>query len=196
MLKQAHNFTIYACTLQMVVKAHGKGCLVLDAFAGAGGNAIQFALAGCMVLAIELSPERAAILSHNTKVYGVQDHVEVLCGDFLSIGLSIRPDVLFFSPPWGGPEYVLEDTFDVEHMGGYPHIGFSKLLDISVKTMKCSSIIMWLPRNVTESQIQHAEFFSSPHPIIDNCVTLEAAILNGRYKANTLYMGPTSHIAQ
>eukprot|EP00889_Picochlorum_renovo_P008331 jgi/Picre1/35361/NNA_002823.t1 len=52
-----------------IVRVHGAGCLVVDAFGGVGGNAIQLALAGCRVIAIELCPERADIIRQCTSVW-------------------------------------------------------------------------------------------------------------------------------
>lgn len=48
-------------------------------------------------------------------MYGVDDRVEFLAGDsleFLRRG-DLRGDVLFLSPPWGGPDYLLAEVFDL-----------------------------------------------------------------------------------
>ena len=47
-LHSAHRF----------LKAFGHGATVIDVFTGVGGNAIQFALAGLKVVAIDLDPVR------------------------------------------------------------------------------------------------------------------------------------------
>ena len=31
---------------------------------------------------------------------------------------TLRADAVFLSPPWGGPEYLNDDVFDVKTMGG------------------------------------------------------------------------------
>ena len=84
--------------------------VVVDAFAGAGGNAIQFAARRdiAFVLACECVPSRAQACRHNAAVYGVQARLDVLCADALTLPRTLRPgvaDAVFLSPPWGGPRY-------------------------------------------------------------------------------------------
>ena len=78
-----------------------RGLRVIDACAGAGGNAIGFARAGCSVLAIELEPARLAMAKHNAKLYGVGDRIEFVQGDATRIVPERQADLLFIDPPWG-----------------------------------------------------------------------------------------------
>ena len=50
------------------------------------------------------------------------DRIEFIHADFLSIAHTLSADVVFLSPPWGGPEYLNQDTFKLENMpiDGYP----------------------------------------------------------------------------
>ena len=82
--------------------------VVVDLFAGCGGNVIQFAKACHRVVAIDLVPTRLAHARHNAAVYGVGARIEFVLGDALALlpALQGRVDVLFMSPPWGGPEYL------------------------------------------------------------------------------------------
>ena len=50
--------------------------VVIDAFAGAGGNAIQFAFTCERVIAIDIDKRRMEMLMHNAKIYGVEDRIE------------------------------------------------------------------------------------------------------------------------
>jgi len=77
------------------------GLRVIDACAGAGGNAIGFARAGCTVVAIEINPGRLAMARHNAKIYGVADRIEFICGDASTIVPERADDLLFLDPPWG-----------------------------------------------------------------------------------------------
>lgn len=82
---------------------------MIDAFAGAGGNAIAFALSGRwkQIFAIEKDPAVLACGKHNAAVYGVakkivwinDDCLAVLKKRLKSLGLQA---VVFGSPPWGG----------------------------------------------------------------------------------------------
>ncbi|KAL0966080.1 hypothetical protein UPYG_G00290630 [Umbra pygmaea] len=97
--------------------------LIIDAFCGVGGNAIQFALTGKRVLAIDIDPVRLALARHNAHVYQVAERIDFVQGDFLQLAPRLRADVVFLSPPWGGPDYLSADVFDIKTMmapDGYP----------------------------------------------------------------------------
>ncbi|ELW71973.1 Trimethylguanosine synthase [Tupaia chinensis] len=96
---------------------------VVDAFCGVGGNTIQFALTGKRVIAIDIDPVKIDLARNNAEVYGVADKIEFICGDFLLLASSLKADVVFLSPPWGGPDYATAETFDIRTMmspDGYP----------------------------------------------------------------------------
>lgn len=103
--------------------------LIVDAFCGAGGNTIQFALTcergieyNCTcnylhrlmffllllfaVIAIDIDAKKIEMARHNAEIYGVADRIEFIVGDFLQLSESFRADVVFLSPPWGGPDYA------------------------------------------------------------------------------------------
>jgi trimethylguanosine synthase len=122
----------------------GGGPVVLDAFAGCGGNTIALrralddsslgiipsllsaAAAGGApaanvapptsttttgrVVAVEIDRARLRMARHNARVYGLsRDSIEWIRGDFFRAfggdNDSSAADVVFFSPPWGGPAY-------------------------------------------------------------------------------------------
>ena len=83
--------------------------IIIDAFAGAGGNTIAFARSGRWkrVYAIEKDPKVLACAKHNAEVYGVQDKISWYEGDCFEILKKQLADlgefsVIFASPPWGG----------------------------------------------------------------------------------------------
>ncbi|VDI16654.1 Hypothetical predicted protein [Mytilus galloprovincialis] len=97
--------------------------IIVDAFCGVGGNAIQFAFTCNHVIAIDIDPVKIEIARHNAAVYGVENHIEFIQGDFLKVGPTLSADVVFLSPPWGGPDYLTAEVFDLETMieiDGYP----------------------------------------------------------------------------
>jgi hypothetical protein len=86
---------------------------VVDAFCGAGGNAIAFArMPWCReVVAVELCPERLEQARHNARIYGVQDRIRFVQGDFLELaaGLAEGATACFLDPPWArGPVFAAE----------------------------------------------------------------------------------------
>jgi predicted RNA methylase len=107
--------------------------VLLDAFCGCGGNAVQFARTCGRVIAVDLDPLRLEMARHNSHIYGVSDKIDFVLGDVVSLAHSGRlvslllaarqkllkegrsgkctvscappADVVFLAPPWGGPEY-------------------------------------------------------------------------------------------
>ncbi len=87
--------------LALALGERARGLRVIDACAGAGGNAIGFARAGCAVVAVEINQSRLAMARHNAKLYGVADRIEFICGDARAIVPELAADLLFIDPPWG-----------------------------------------------------------------------------------------------
>ena len=82
---------------------------ILEPFAGIGSTAIQFALSGNKVTAIEKNPRRFRFLQHNARVYNA--HVQAINADCYEY-LEKNPgswDVVFLDPPWD--EFVLDENF-------------------------------------------------------------------------------------
>ena len=83
--------------------------VLIDAFAGAGGNTIAFAKSGRWrrVYAIEKDESVMACAMHNAKLYGVHDKISWFTGDCFEIISEKLAElgeycVIFGSPPWGG----------------------------------------------------------------------------------------------
>ena len=173
--------------IKAVLPSKGSS-FVVDAFGGVGGNSIQLALAGCHVLSVEIDSRKASLLQQNARVYDVSERVEVVCVDFLDLAPRIRADVVLLSPPWGGPEYSQEESFDVEKMGGHPELGLSALLKIAFEVMGCQAAVAWLPRSASLAQVQAAAAVVPSAYGRGRC-EVEFAQLNGRMKAMTVYYG-------
>ncbi|XP_037644358.1 trimethylguanosine synthase [Sebastes umbrosus] len=151
--------------------------LVIDAFSGVGGNAIQFALAGKRVLAIDIDPVKLDLARHNATVYGVADRMDFVQGDFLQLAPRLRGDVVFLSPPWGGPDYLTADVFDIKTMmqpDGFEIFRLAKLIS--------DNIVYFLPRNADMDQIAS---LAGP----GGKVEVEQNFLNNKLKTVTAYFG-------
>ncbi|CAG9531802.1 unnamed protein product [Cercopithifilaria johnstoni] len=61
-----------------------KDAIVLDGFAGVGGNCIQFALKGAYVIALDMDPVRLRCAKRNAEIYGVADRINFVCIDFFN----------------------------------------------------------------------------------------------------------------
>lgn len=74
-------------------------------------------------MAIDIDPVRLELARHNAAVYDAADRIEFVQGDFLQVAPRLRADVVFLSPPWGGPDYLSAQVFDIKTMmdpDGYP----------------------------------------------------------------------------
>ncbi|NXS16974.1 TGS1 synthase, partial [Mystacornis crossleyi] len=153
--------------------------IIVDAFCGVGGNAIQFALTSKRVIAIDIDPEKLRLARHNAEVYGVAEHIDFLCGDFLALAAGLRADVVFLSPPWGGPDYATAEIFDIQTMicpDGYPF----QVMPLSQKIT--NNIVYFLPRNADINQVAS---LAGP----GGKVEIEQNFLNNKLKTITAYFG-------
>lgn len=80
------------------------------------------------VIAIDIDPDRVAIAKHNARVYGVEDRIEFIIGDYFHVAPKLRADVVFLSPPWGGPEYLGAEVFDLETMIELKSYPFTRMI--------------------------------------------------------------------
>lgn len=117
-----------------------KNCsIVMDGFAGAGGNVIAFAK-HCPVLAVDISPTKLSLLQNNAEIYKVSSKITPIHCDFLKA--TQKADVIFASPPWGGPTYIHSAKFNFKNITP----SFSSILQ------KCSELsqnfIIYLPKNL------------------------------------------------
>ncbi|XP_050405601.1 trimethylguanosine synthase [Patella vulgata] len=151
--------------------------LIIDAFCGAGGNTIQFAFYCERVIAIDLDPVKIELARQNACVYGVEDRIQFIVGDYLTLAPSLKADVVFLSPPWGGPDYLCADSYDLNNMGGLDcNAIFEKSKIIT------ENIALFVPRNTILDQLT---LLAGP----GGKVEIEQNILNTKLKTITAYYG-------
>lgn len=88
--------------------------VIIDAFAGVGGNAIALARSGRWerVFAIEKDLKTLECAKHNAEIYGVANKIFWLNGDCfeaISRFAGQKNTVIFASPPWGGKSCYFKD---------------------------------------------------------------------------------------
>ncbi|KAF9785404.1 S-adenosyl-L-methionine-dependent methyltransferase [Thelephora terrestris] len=109
----------YSITPELIANQIAERCrcdTIVDAFCGVGGNAIAFAQTCEHVIAIDNDETRLRLARHNAAIYGVADRIEFVLGDFIQFAKTLfgrgetrqgrAVDVIFLSPPWGGPSYL------------------------------------------------------------------------------------------
>ena len=94
-----YSLTPELIAFEMAQRVSGKH--VVDLGAGAGGNAIGFARAGCTVTAIEKDEKRLALARHNARCYGVESKIRFVHADGVALLSELDADLLFVDPPWG-----------------------------------------------------------------------------------------------
>ncbi|KAF8917297.1 RNA cap guanine-N2 methyltransferase-domain-containing protein [Mucidula mucida] len=116
----------YSVTPELIADQIAERCrcdTILDAFCGVGGNAIAFAKTCQRVIALDTSPLRLALARHNAQIYGVADRIEFILTDYISFASSLpqsntrKIDVVFLSPPWGGPSYLSGTPSPIKEAG-------------------------------------------------------------------------------
>ncbi|KAI7879631.1 S-adenosyl-L-methionine-dependent methyltransferase [Lichtheimia hyalospora FSU 10163] len=151
--------------------------VVIDAFCGCGGNAIQFALTCERVIAIDIDPVKLHCARNNARIYGVEDRIEFIQGSFFELAPSLKADVVFLSPPWGGPSYLGADKFDL--ISVIPGNG-QNIFDLARKITP--NIAYFLPRNTDPQQLAR---LAGQGGVCE----IEKNYLKGRFKAITAYYG-------
>ncbi|CAL9216814.1 unnamed protein product [Arabidopsis halleri] len=155
-----------------------RGKVVIDCFSGVGGNTIQFAKVCSSVVAIDIDPVKVELAMNNAMVYGVANRVDFVIGDFIQLAPSLKGDVVFLSPPWGGPMYRDVQSYKLDML--QPTDGYS-LFQIAQSITP--NIIMFLPRNVDLAQVEELAWLSSPPLTLE----IEENFVGGRMKAITAY---------
>lgn len=144
--------------------------MIIDAFAGVGGNTIALARSGRWerVFAIEKDPKTLKCAKHNAEIYGVANKIFWLGGDCfeaISRFAGQKNTIIFASPPWGGmschfgalktailirpgTSYGEDDVFDLTKMEPY---NLDKLYKGLTKYSK--ELVLYLPRNSDLNQI-------------------------------------------
>lgn len=152
--------------------------IIVDAFCGAGGNTIQFAKTCQKVIAIDIDPKKIEMAKHNAMIYGVIDRIDFIVGDFFQLASTLKADAVFLSPPWGGPQYLKQDVYDIEK--SLLPVSASKLFEISQQISP--NIAIYLPRNSNTHQLA---MIAGP----GNSVEIEQGFLDRKLIAITAFYG-------
>ncbi|XP_055628978.1 uncharacterized protein LOC129770277 [Toxorhynchites rutilus septentrionalis] len=171
----------FSVTPEKVASHTAERCrsdLIVDAFCGCGGNTIQFAFTCAKVIAIDIDPKKIEMAKHNATVYGVADRIEFITGNFLQLADRLRADAVFLSPPWGGPNYLKDEVYDVET--SLIPVPATELMRKARQVSR--NIAVYLPRN---SNTQQLTMLAGPN----NAVEIEQNFLDRKLIALTAYYG-------
>jgi len=164
----------YSVTPELIANQIAERCrcdTIVDAFCGVGGNAIAFAQTCERVIAIDSDETRLRLARHNAAIYGVADRIEFLLGDFVQFAKTLIGrggarqggrvvDVVFLSPPWGGPSYLQgTDSSSPSDSSQHPEFQLSDVTPIhGSELFKLAehitpNIAYYLPRNTNLQEV-------------------------------------------
>ncbi|KAJ5832914.1 RNA cap guanine-N2 methyltransferase [Penicillium riverlandense] len=158
--------------------------ILIDVFAGAGGNTIAFAKSGKWkrVYAIEKDPAVLQCAKHNARIYGVENKITFFEGDCFEILKNQLKDlapysVIFASPPWGGPGYRSDTVFNLRTMEPY---SLQKLYNEYSAFTK--HVVLYLPRTSDVRQLAKTVPDNSQTTVMHYC-------MEGASKALCIFYG-------
>jgi trimethylguanosine synthase len=155
----------YSVTPEAIATQIAERCrcdVVLDAFCGVGGNAIAFARTCERVIALDTSPTRLALARHNAALHGLSSRIEFVLADFRTFAARIlnatssspssstarKIDVVFLSPPWGGPEYLSGPEYHLARTQPEPASELFRLARLLTP-----NVAFYVPRNTVLADI-------------------------------------------
>ena len=204
----------YSITPELIANRIAERCrcdTIVDAFCGVGGNAIAFAQTCEHVIAIDNDEIRLRLARHNAAIYGVADRIEFVLGDFIQFAKTLSGrgetrqggravDVIFLSPPWGGPSY-LHGTSQTPPLDASEHPEF-RLSDITpidgselfkLAERVTPNIAYYLPRNTDLQDISdlvtNTEAGGAKGKGKARMVEVEEEWMGEKLKALTCYFG-------
>eukprot|EP01065_Artemidia_motanka_P033280 TRINITY_DN40251_c0_g1_i1.p1 TRINITY_DN40251_c0_g1~~TRINITY_DN40251_c0_g1_i1.p1 ORF type:complete len:315 (+),score=104.22 TRINITY_DN40251_c0_g1_i1:51-947(+) len=154
--------------------------VVVDAFCGAGGCAIQLATVAKRVIAVDVDPLKISMAQHNAAIYGVGDKIDFIVGDFVALLPHLEADIVLLAPPWGGPDYASGSFFDVRSMR-LSGLDGEELLRLTRRHIT-PNVAYHLPRTVLAEQLTMLAESGET-------VELEHNIFNRKVKTVTAYYG-------
>lgn len=151
--------------------------VVVDPFAGCGGNVIQLARTCKHVVAIDIDPEKIRMAQHNARIYGVADKIEWIVGDSLELLPRLTADAVFLSPPWGGLTYSRKhfrlDEMMIKRVSG------SELFALARRVSR--NVAYYLPKATPDAELEGL----APNEFVE----CEKIFLNKQLKVVTAYYG-------
>ncbi|EKM50057.1 uncharacterized protein PHACADRAFT_130594 [Phanerochaete carnosa HHB-10118-sp] len=196
----------YSVTPELIANQIAERCrckTILDAFCGVGGNAIAFAQTCERVIALDTSPTRLALARHNAVIYGVEDRIEFILCDYLSFARSYltlphhpghrKIDVVFLSPPWGGPEYLAGPVSGLlSDKDQHPEFGLANIRPIhgaelfKLTRQITNNVAYFLPRN---TRLEEISGLLTPEESKTEVIEVEEEWMGSKLKALTCYFG-------
>lgn len=89
---------------------------------------------------------------HNAEIYGVADRIQFIVGDYYTLAPALKADVVFLSPPWGGPDLMDLEDYKLSRImpenGGGEHL-------LSLTRQITPDIALHLPKNINVFDVRN-----------------------------------------
>jgi lipopolysaccharide biosynthesis glycosyltransferase/16S rRNA G966 N2-methylase RsmD len=135
----------YTAELLRSLLPHSKDSSLLDACANVGGNTVWFARNFTNVTAVELDKDECIRLKNNCDIYGLQNVTIENRSCLDVIAESNYHDIIFYDPPWGGPNYNLLPKNML--VLGLDNKDTVSLIDEAISQKKASIYVLKHPEN-------------------------------------------------
>jgi len=154
------------------------------------------------VIALDTSPTRLALARHNAALHGLATRIEFILADFRTFAARMlhttprtssarKIDVVFLSPPWGGPEYLAAPVYSLAQTQPEPAAELFRLARLLTP-----NVAFYVPRNTALEDIAALLPASLPGVGDDESVTsgveqveVEEEWMGPKLKALTCYFG-------
>ena len=114
--------------------------IITDANGNVGGDTILFGMNFKKVNSIEIDSLHCEILKNNINVYDLKN-INIICDDYIKIKDNLKQDIIYFDPPWGGPDYKYKKTIDL-------FLSKINIIDITNKLINSTKyIVIKVPKN-------------------------------------------------
>lgn len=97
-----------------------------------------------LVIAIDKDPKKIEMARHNAELYGVADRIQFIVGDYFALAPTLKADVVFLSPPWGGPDLMNLEEYKLSNVMPKDG-GIDRMLCLARQIT--SNIAIHLPKN-------------------------------------------------
>ena len=105
----------------------------------------------CSVIAIDVDPVKIALAKHNAAVYGVAERIDFRVGDICTVLPQLHADVVFVSPPWGGPDYRTQERCSLHQM----YVGDWSVAQLFRAARRVTrNVALFLPRNIDRYELE------------------------------------------
>jgi len=128
------------------IKVDYLDIIITDTTAGVGGNTLSFSNKFKFVNSIEINKERFDYLKNNINVYGLKN-INLYNDNCLNIINSIKQDVIFIDPPWGGSDYKFKNKLHLYISKTKIEDICNNLMDKNITNYPPKLIVLKIPKN-------------------------------------------------